>query len=39
MQFESTLITQYIIIKVVIDVITIGRSLPLDYDKIFDVCT
>ncbi len=39
MQFKSSLVAEDIIVEVIINVITVGRSLSLDNNEILNVCT
>ncbi len=38
-KFQRTLITEDIIVEVIVNMIAVGRSLPLDNDQILNVCT
>ena len=39
MQFKSSLVAEDIIVEVIINVITVGRSLSLDNNEILNICT
>lgn len=39
MKFKRTLVTEDIIVEVVVYMIAIGRSLPLNYYKILNICS